>query len=325
MTELPQLKQIIEAALLASSTPLSVPQMFTLFAENEQPSHEEVARALEELTRDSENRGIELKEVASGFRYQVRAEVNHWVSRLWTERQTRYSRAQLETLALIAYRQPITRGEIENIRGVAVSSNIIKTLEEREWIRTVGHRDVPGRPELFGTTKAFLDYFNLKSLDELPPLAEIRDLSDFDPQMGLAPIADGDAPHVDAGDADPGADVAADSEHEAGAGAAAPANNETTEGTVATDKRGDEGGIDETAAAESGHAVEPAETIDPIEAAAPEHASTESTIPIATQETESSAEPAESAREHPLAVDGETTTTTETDAAVAPAPSEPHP
>src|SRR5580765_1998263 len=186
------LKRIVEAALLASSTPLSLPQLFTLFAEDELPSHDDLARALDELARDSEGRGIELKEVASGFRYQVRAEVNPWVSRLWTERQTRYSRAQLETLALIAYRQPITRGEIENIRGVAVSSNIIKTLEEREWIRTVGHRDVPGKPELFGTTRAFLDYFNLKSLDELPPLAEIRDLSDFDPQLGLAPVAIGD-------------------------------------------------------------------------------------------------------------------------------------
>jgi len=183
------LKRIVEAALLASSTPLSLPQLFTLFAEDEQPNHDDLARALAELARDSEGRGIELKEVASGFRYQVRAEVNPWVSRLWTERQTRYSRAQLETLALIAYRQPITRGEIENIRGVAVSSNIVKTLEEREWIRTVGHRDVPGRPELFGTTRAFLDYFNLKSLDELPPLAEIRDLQDFEPQLGLAPVA----------------------------------------------------------------------------------------------------------------------------------------
>ena len=191
MVEFEQLKRIVEAALLASSAPLSIPQLFTLFEENEQPSHEDVARALEELTRDSEGRGIELKEVASGFRYQVRVEVNPWIARLWTERQTRYSRAQLETLALIAYRQPITRGEIENIRGVAVSSNIIKTLEEREWIRTVGHRDVPGKPELFGTTRAFLDYFNLKSLDELPPLAEIRDLQDFEPQLGLAPVDSG--------------------------------------------------------------------------------------------------------------------------------------
>ncbi len=133
---------------------------------------------------------MELKEVASGFRYQVRQDVNPWVARLWSERQTRYSRALLETLSLIAYRQPITRGEIEQIRGVAVSSNIVKTLEEREWIRVVGYRDVPGKPELFGTTRSFLDYFNLKSLDELPPLAEIRDLSDFDPQLGLAPRAD---------------------------------------------------------------------------------------------------------------------------------------
>ena len=197
--EFEQLKRIVEAALLASSTPLSLPHLLQLFGENEQPSHEDLARALDELARDSEGRGIELKEVASGFRYQVRAEVNAWVSRLWTERQTRYSRAQLETLALIAYRQPITRGEIENIRGVAVSSNIIKTLEEREWIRTVGHRDVPGKPELFGTTRTFLDYFNLKSLDELPPLAEIRDLQDFDPQLGLAPVAIDEAANADDG------------------------------------------------------------------------------------------------------------------------------
>jgi len=193
MVEFPQLKRIVEAALLASSHPLSLPQLFTLFAEQEQPAHDDLARALDELSRDAEGRGVELKEVASGFRYQVRQDVNPWVARLWSERQTRYSRALLETLSLIAYRQPITRGEIEQIRGVAVSSNIVKTLEEREWIRVVGYRDVPGKPELFGTTRSFLDYFNLKSLDELPPLAEIRDLSDFDPQLGLAPVAiDGD-------------------------------------------------------------------------------------------------------------------------------------
>jgi segregation and condensation protein B len=207
MIEIPQLKKIVEAALLASSNPLTIPQLLTLFGEQEMPSHDDVARALEELAQDSEARGVELKEVASGFRYQVRADVNIWVSRLWTERQTRYSRAQLETLALIAYRQPITRGEIEQIRGVAVSSNIIKTLEEREWIRTVGYRDVPGKPELFGTTRTFLDYFNLKSLDELPPLAEIRDLTDYDPQLGLAPVAiDGDAAKTEASAANDAAD-----------------------------------------------------------------------------------------------------------------------
>src|SRR5690348_7181339 len=159
-----------------------------LFAEEEAVTHSELAQALEALGRECEGRGVELVEVASGFRYQVREDVHPWVARLWTERQTKYSRALLETLALIAYRQPITRAEIEQIRGVAVSTSIVKTLEEREWVRVVGHRDVPGRPALFGTTRHFLDYFSLKSLDELPPLAEIRDLDEFDPQLNLAPI-----------------------------------------------------------------------------------------------------------------------------------------
>jgi len=182
------LKRIIEATVLAAAQPLSVQQLLALLGEDTPVSHEEVARALEELQQDCAERGIELKEVASGFRYQVREDVHPWVARLWTERQTKYSRALLETLALIAYRQPITRAEIEQIRGVAVSTSIVKTLEEREWVRVVGHRDVPGRPALFGTTRYFLDYFNLKSLDELPPLAAIRDLDEFDPQLNLAPI-----------------------------------------------------------------------------------------------------------------------------------------
>ena len=191
MIEPHRIKRILEAALLASSQPLSIPQLSTLFVEPDAPGHDDLAKAIEELAGDCAERGIELKEVASGFRYQVCQDVHPWVARLWTERQTKYSRALLETLSLIAYRQPITRGEIEQIRGVAVSTNIVKTLEEREWIRVVGYRDVPGKPELFGTTKHFLDYFNLKSLDELPPLAEIRDVEDFDPQLALAPIADG--------------------------------------------------------------------------------------------------------------------------------------
>jgi len=191
MIELQQLKRIVEAALLAAAQPLSLAQLSALFGENESPPHEDLARALEELGRDCAERGVELKEVASGFRYQVREDVQSWVARLWTERQTKYSRALLETLALIAYRQPITRGEIEQIRGVAVSTNIIKTLEEREWVRVVGYRDVPGKPALFGTTRTFLDYFNLKSLDELPPLAEIREIEDFDPQLTLAPVPSG--------------------------------------------------------------------------------------------------------------------------------------
>ena len=181
--QIEQLKPIVEAALLAASQPMTVAQLGDLFGEADDVGHEQIARALEALAADCAGRGVELKEVASGFRYQVRQEVHPWVSRMWTEKPSRYSRALLETLALIAYRQPITRPEIEQIRGVVVSSNIIKTLEEREWIRVVGHRDVPGRPALFGTTRAFLDYFNLKSLDQLPPLSEIRDMED--PQMGF--------------------------------------------------------------------------------------------------------------------------------------------
>ena len=162
-----------------------------------------IERALERLREACEGRGVELVEVASGFRYQVTSEVHGWISRLWTERKTRYTRATLETLALIAYRQPITRGEIEQVRGVAVSSNIIQALEEREWIRVVGHRDVPGKPALFGTTKGFLDYFGLKRLDELPPLSELKDLGELEPQLAL----DRDAPAVAGAD---GPDVSAD-------------------------------------------------------------------------------------------------------------------
>jgi segregation and condensation protein B len=187
MIEFELLKRIVEAALLAAGNPLTTTQLLALFGENEATSHDEIARAVESLQADCEQRGIELIEVASGFRYQVRQDVHGWVARLWTERPSKYSRALLETLALIAYRQPITRGEIEQIRGVAVSTHIIKTLEEREWIRAVGHRDVPGRPTLFGTTRGFLDYFNLKSLDELPSLDEIRDIDDLDPQLALGP------------------------------------------------------------------------------------------------------------------------------------------
>ncbi|WP_329743155.1 SMC-Scp complex subunit ScpB [Dyella sp. A6] len=181
--QIEQLKPIIEAALLAASQPLTLAQLGDLFNEEDAVARDDIARALEQLAQACEGRGVELREVASGFRYQVRQDLQPWISRMWTERPSRYSRALLETLALIAYRQPITRPEIEQIRGVVVSSNIIKTLEEREWIRVVGHRDVPGRPALFGTTRIFLDYFNLKSLDELPPLSEIRDMED--PQLSL--------------------------------------------------------------------------------------------------------------------------------------------
>lgn len=182
-----QLKNIVEAALLAAQQPLTLPMLAALFGDADGVSHQDLAQALDALGHACEGRGIELVEVASGFRYQVREAVHPWVARLWTERQTHYSRALLETLALIAYRQPITRGEIEQVRGVAVSTSIIRTLEEREWIRVVGYRDVPGKPALFGTSREFLDYFNLRSLDQLPTLAEIRDIIDPDPQLALPP------------------------------------------------------------------------------------------------------------------------------------------
>ena len=181
-----KLKQIIEAALFAADGPLTVDQLLSLFPEEEgRPERDAVGRALEALAEECASRGVELKEVSSGLRFQVRPELAPWVSRLWEERPARYSRALLETLALVAYRQPITRGEIEDIRGVSVSTNIIKTLQEREWVRVVGHRDVPGRPAMYGTTKGFLDYFNLKSLDELPTLAELRDIDSINAELDL--------------------------------------------------------------------------------------------------------------------------------------------
>ena len=183
------LKNILEALLLASGEPLTIAQMLAVLTDDERPTATEISKALEELEGDYLDRGVELREVANGFRLQVRQEVNSWVSRLWEERPQRYSRALLETMALIAYRQPITRGDIEEVRGVAVRSNIIRTLQEREWIRVVGHRDVPGKPALFGTTKVFLDYFNLKSLDDLPSLAEIRDMENLEPELDLEPVA----------------------------------------------------------------------------------------------------------------------------------------
>lgn len=179
----PLITRIVEAALLAANQPLTLAQLHALFPEEQPAPADTVAQAIESLRDACAERGVELVELASGFRYQVKADVHPWVARLWTERQTRYTRATLETLALIAYRQPVTRGEIEQVRGVAVSSNIIRALEEREWIRVVGHRDVPGKPALFGTTKAFLDYFGLKRLDELPPLSELKDLGELEPQF----------------------------------------------------------------------------------------------------------------------------------------------
>jgi segregation and condensation protein B len=183
-----QLQQILEAALLAAGEPLSTNQLAALFTEDERPPVGEISRSLEQLKQDCANRGVELKKVASGYRLQVKQDLNEWIARLWTERPQRYSRALLETMALIAYRQPITRGEIESVRGVSVSTSIVRTLQERDWIRVVGHRDVPGKPALFGTTKTFLDSFNLQNLDDLPTLAEIRDMDNLEPELQLEPI-----------------------------------------------------------------------------------------------------------------------------------------
>jgi len=180
------LRNIIEASLLGAGKALSLQQLQNLFIESETPSKQRLQEQLQQLAKDYHNRGVEVIEVASGWRIQVCKTYAPWVSRLWEEKPQRYSRALLETLSLVAYRQPITRGEIEDIRGVSVSSHIIKTLLEREWIRVIGHRDVAGRPALFATTKPFLDYFGLKSLNQLPTLAEIRDLDEIDREL-LAP------------------------------------------------------------------------------------------------------------------------------------------
>ena len=200
--EINKLKNILEAVLLASERTLSVVQMEGLFElDEERPTRDEIRQALHEMEQDYQARGMELKQVASGYRLQVRQEFSTWVGRLWEEKPARYTRALLETMALIAYRQPITRGEIEEVRGVSVSSNIIKTLLERDWIKVLGHKDVPGKPTLYGTTKEFLDYFNLKKLDELPTLAEIKDLDTIHPELEL---------DEDARDASTGEDTDAD-------------------------------------------------------------------------------------------------------------------
>ncbi|WP_247257675.1 SMC-Scp complex subunit ScpB [Pseudomonas moorei] len=201
LSEPRELAPLLEAFLLASGKPQSLERLYELFEEGERPEPPVFKKALTILAKSCDGRAFELKEVASGYRLQIREKFSPWVGRLWEERPQRYSRAMLETIALIAYRQPITRGEIEDVRGVAVNSQIVKTLMEREWIRIVGYRDVPGKPAMFATTKAFLDHFNLKNLDDLPPLAELRELEpdpvlDFDDApvpTGLQELADASA------------------------------------------------------------------------------------------------------------------------------------
>ena len=179
------LKNIIEAILLAAGRPLTLDQVLAMFAENEKPERSDVREVIKLLQADYEQRGIALVQVGGGYRIQSRETMQPWVSRLWEEKPARYSRAMLETLSLIAYRQPITRGEIENVRGVTVSTSIMRTLQERDWVHVVGHRDVPGHPAMYGTTKQFLDYFSLKSLSDLPALSELRDLNTIGAELEL--------------------------------------------------------------------------------------------------------------------------------------------
>lgn len=234
-----KLKRIIEGALFASTQPLNLEKLTTLFYDDERPTTGDFIDVLKELQADYAERGVMLKEVASGWRFQVQSDVGEWVSRLWEEKPARYSRALLETLALVAYRQPITRGEIEDIRGVSVSTHITKTLLERDWIRVVGYRDVPGRPAMYGTTRAFLDYFNLKNLDELPSLAEIRDLDKISAELDargqdlLAPDVEDDGAAAEAVAA---ANVAETLANAVGFAEEAMVNTETDEGVHDADQ-----------------------------------------------------------------------------------------
>jgi segregation and condensation protein B len=208
-----RIKHIVEAVLLASGKPLTLEQLLGVFGDGEKPEREQLRQAIAALQEDYAERGVELVRVASGYRIQVKPAMEPWVSRLTEEKPARYSRALLETLALIAYRQPITRGEIEDIRGVSVSSSIVKTLQEREWVRIVGHRDVPGRPAMYGTTKQFLDYFNLKGLDDLPTLMELRDIDTINAELELT--MPGEVTETAEEQADKAADEAATASDEA--------------------------------------------------------------------------------------------------------------
>jgi segregation and condensation protein B len=231
MESMDKLKHILEAVLLAASDPLPIERLLDIFAgdlvdeQGERPDRATLKTVLEALQGDYAGRGVQLVEVASGYRFQTRADLSIWVNKLWEERPQKYSRALLETLAIIAYRQPITRGEIEDIRGVAVSANIMKLLTEREWVRIVGHRDVPGRPAVYATTKQFLDYFNLRSLSELPSLAELRDIDDVNLDLFGNPMsvpAGGETmAEADGDDGDDDGEIVSDAGNAAGDGDAA--------------------------------------------------------------------------------------------------------
>jgi segregation and condensation protein B len=244
-------KNVIEAALLAAGRPVPVSELLQMFDEHSRPSPKEMRAHLEALTADYEGRGVTIKETANGYRFQVRTEFAHEVSRLWPDRPKKYSRALLETLALIAYRQPITRAEIEHVRGVAVNPEIVKTLMERNWVRVVGHRDVPGHPELLGTTAEFLDYFSLKSIEDLPPLAELKSLTDLNLQLPL-PVngQEGGEAAGNGGEAAPDAapaETAADAQVAVDSGEVALVNADEPAAEAPSPVRNDEGGLDAAA------------------------------------------------------------------------------
>lgn len=222
------IKRILEAALLVAGRPLAIGDFEKLFGgSTEAPPRNAIRAALAELATDWSGRSLALQEVASGWRAQVRTEFEPWIARLWDEKPPRYSRALLETLAIIAYRQPMTRSEIEDIRGVSVSSGIIRTLTEREWIRVVGHREAPGRPAMYGTTREFLDYFNLKTLDQLPPISDIKDLEGQYPELGF------EAEATASGRGTPNAATTPPGEHNAdGAGTEPPDDPESAGGSA---------------------------------------------------------------------------------------------
>lgn len=246
-----EIKYFIEAALLAAGRPLSADQLQKLFDGRSAPDKSEIRDAVAELVKEYEPRGITISEVASGFRIQVTAAMADRLQKLWEERPPRYSRALFETLALVAYRQPITRGEIEDIRGVSVSSNIVRTLMERDWVRVVGHRDVPGRPAMFGTTRTFLDYFGLKKLDDLPPLADLADWESLRVQLNLPEVEDAGEVEVADGDvqAEPGVEIV-------------PVEVEGADSAANNDVGIEDDGEDSDSLAEAGSEVAAQETVD---------------------------------------------------------------
>ena len=283
------LVQILEGALMVAGEALSIQRLSQLFDEFDRPANTDLREALEEVGKRCEGRGYELVQVATGYRFQVRQNLSTWVGRLWQERPPRYSRALLETLSLIAYRQPITRGEIEEIRGVAVSTNIIKTLQERDWVRIVGHRDVPGRPAMYATTRQFLDYFNLKSLEELPPLAEIKDLENLSGDLPLEIL------EVEAAAANDEGSDGATAAHDLAAGIAESESEEEAEAPEGTldepslaDQATGDASLEEDASVGEALTAEAAEV--PLPAASEDHAAAEKTAAVEETSDQSGSE-----------------------------------